>query len=123
MLKLVSLMKRKRGLSMAQFIEAYESASNGHRLLGEKYLRPHATHYVRRFLTPVATAAHGAPQDDYDVLMEIWFPDRPTFDRVMAQLAEPGIAAEIAGDEERLFDRASIRSFFVEEYASNMDRE
>ncbi len=121
MLKLVSLMRRKPGLSMAEFIEAYESASEGHRLLGEHYLRPHALRYVRRFLTPVATAARAASENDYDVLMEIWFPDRPTFERVMAQLAAPAIAAEIAADEERLFDRASIRSFFVEEFESDMD--
>ncbi|MFV8816131.1 EthD domain-containing protein [Haliea sp. E17] len=121
MLKLVSLMKRKPGLSMAEFIDAYESLRDGHRLLGERYLRPHAVRYVRRFLTPVATAAHAAVENDYDVLMEIWFPDRYTFDAVMARLAQPDIAAEIAEDEARLFDRDSIRSFFVEEYESNMD--
>jgi len=121
MLKLVSLMKRKPGLSMEQFIEAYESATDGHRLLGERYLRPHACRYVRRFLEPVATPAHAAAADDYDVLMEIWFPDRTSFDTTMATLANPDIAAEIAADEERLFDRASIRSFFVEEFESEME--
>ncbi len=121
MLKLISLMKRKPGLSLEEFIEAYESASIGHRLLGERYLRPDACYYTRRFLRPVATPAHAAADDDYDVLMEIWFPDQAACDRVMARLSDPEVAAEIATDEERLFDRASIRSFTVEEYESDMD--
>jgi hypothetical protein len=116
MLKLVTLIKRKPGLSMQEFIEHYES---GHRLLGERYLKPHACRYVRRFLHPVGIVEREAQADPaYDVLMEIWFADQAAYDAAMQDLAEPAVAQEIAEDEERLFDRDSICSFLVEEYES-----
>ncbi len=118
MLKVVTLIKRKPGLSMQEFIDAYES---GHRLIGERYLRPHASRYVRRFLHPVAVPGHEpASEPPFDVLMEIWFADRAAYEATMEVLAEPEAAREIAEDEARLFDRASILSFTVEEFESDM---
>lgn len=118
MIKLVTLMRRKPGLGMDEFQDRYE---NGHRLIGERYLRGHASRYVRRFLHPVGTPGHATPlQADYDVLMEIWFPDQAAFDAAMAAISAPAAAREIAEDEARLFDRDSLRSFTVEEFESDM---
>ena len=52
--------------------------------------------------------------------MEIWFPDRATMDKAMALLGTEEAQEEIVADEERVFDRALIRSFVVEEYESDM---
>jgi len=41
-------------------------------------------------------------------------------DEAMALLMTDAAQAEIVADEERLFDRAKIQSFVVEEYESTM---
>jgi hypothetical protein len=47
--------------------------------------------------------------------MEIDFPDAATRDAFFAAASDPALAAEIAEDEARLFDRSRIRMFSVEE--------
>ena len=111
---LITLLKRRTGMSKADFIAYYE---DHHRKIGEKVLSGYATRYVRRFLHPAdGVDAH----EDADVVMEIDFPDAATRDACLAAMAEPAIAAEIAEDEAKLFDRARIRTFKVEERASVM---
>ncbi len=118
MFKTITLLKRRPGLSMAEFIDYYETR---HRLIGEKYLRGKATRYVRRFLHPLPNPVTGEAIDpEHDVVMEIWFADRAAFEATMASLTAPDIAAEIAEDEERVFDRAKNRFFIVEEHESDM---
>lgn len=115
---MVTLIRRKPGLSMSEFIDRYE---NGHRLIGERYLRGYAMRYVRRFLHPMSAPGHEAPvAPGFDVLMEIWFPDRAAYEAAMAAISAPEAAREIAEDEQRLFDRGSLCSFTVEEFESDM---
>ncbi|WP_380876258.1 hypothetical protein ACFB49_07960 [Sphingomonas sp. DBB INV C78] len=116
MLKFVTLLKRRPGMSRAEFIDYYE---RNHRRIGEKYLKGRALRYMRRYVQPMPNPITGeADEPDHDVIMEIWFADRATFDATMAYLATPTIAAEIAEDEERVFDRMMHRHFFVEEHES-----
>ena len=42
-------------------------------------------------------------------------------DRAISLLGTEEAQAEIVADEERVFDRALIRSYVVEEYESDMD--
>lgn len=114
MIKLVTLLTRRPGMSKEAFADYYETH---HRVIGEKYLGGHAVRYFRRHLTPLDGVAHG---DDPDVVMEIWFRNRAELDACFAALMAPGPAAEIAADEERLFDRTRIRSFLVEERESDL---
>ncbi|MFV0276693.1 MAG: EthD domain-containing protein [Parahaliea sp.] len=116
-IKMVTLLRRKPGLSLEEFIELYE---NGHRLIGERYLRGHASRYVRRFLRPLQVPGQAEVKRDYDVVMEIWFPDQAAYESAMAAISAPAAAQEIAEDEARLFDRDGIHSFTVEEYESDM---
>ena len=110
----ITLLKRRAGMSKADFIAYYESQ---HRLIGEKVLRGYATRYIRRFLHP----ADGVDtHEDPDVVMEIDFPDAATRDACFAAMADPALMAEIAADEEQLFDRSRIRTFAVEERGSDM---
>ena len=110
----ITLLKRRAGMSKADFIAYYEEH---HRRIGEKVLTGHATRYVRRFLFPVDGEDH---ETDADVVMEIDFPDSATREACYAALARPDIAAMIAEDEEKLFDRSRIRSFSVTESRSVM---
>ncbi len=111
---MITLLKRREGMSKADFIAYYETA---HRLIGEQVLRGHATRYVRRFLFPMdgVDTVH-----DPDVVMEITFPDEAARAAFFAAVADPETAAMIAADEERLFDRSRIRVFAVEERESQL---
>jgi hypothetical protein len=52
--------------------------------------------------------------------MEIWFPDQARMEAAMAIITSDAAQEEIVADEERLFDRALIRSYVVEEHESEM---
>ena len=111
---LITLLKRRPGMSKAEFIDYYE---NYHARIGEQVLGGYATRYVRRFLFP----ADGEDQhEDADVVLEIDFPDQATRDACFAAMADPATMAMIVEDEEKLFDRKRIRTFTIEERASNL---
>lgn len=108
----LTLLKRREGMSKADFIAWYESR---HRLIGEKVLAGWATRYQRNHLHPL----DGTDQPhDFDVVLEIDFPDQQTCDACFAAMADPATMAEIIEDEERLFDRARMRTFRVERHVS-----
>jgi hypothetical protein len=111
---LITLLKRRAGLSKADFIDYYESH---HRLIGQKVLSGYATRYTRRYLHPT----DGEEQhEDADVVMEIDFPDEATKDACFAAMSDEATIKEIVADEERLFDRNRIRTFTVEQRESAM---
>jgi hypothetical protein len=115
MFKTVCLLKRRSGMSFDDFKDYYETH---HRKIGEKVL-PKGVRYVRRYLHPVPNPVTGESSDlEFDVLTEMWFDTRDTFEKTMAALSEPDVAAEIAEDEEKLFDRSKIRFCTIEEVAS-----
>ena len=117
MIKSIGLLKRREGMSVAEFRDYYEST---HRRIGEKHLRGFAARYLRRFLEP----ADGRPvnENEFDVILEIWYPDQDAYDRGRAHLGRPEVRAEIVADEEKLFDRARSRFFVVEEHESDLTR-
>jgi len=118
MYKTIGLLKRRPGMSQQEFREYYETY---HRVIGEKYLRNYASRYVRRYIYGFADPITGlAPDQEYDVVMEIWYHDEAAFVACNAQFADPKVMQEIADDEERLFDRPKNRFFYVEEVDSDM---
>ena len=118
MLKVIGMLKRRAGMSPEAFREYYETH---HRVIGEKYLKTFAVKYMRRYLTsfPDPITGQAGPQP-FDVVLEIWYPDRAAFDRANETFVRPEVAKEIAEDEERLFDRSASRFFFVEECESTL---
>ncbi|MBA4353139.1 MAG: hypothetical protein C0409_00465 [Novosphingobium sp.] len=108
----LTLLKRREGMTKADFIAYYESR---HRVIGEKVLSGWATRYVRKHLHPLDGA--DMPHD-FDVVLEIDFPNQQTCDACFAAMADPAIMDEIVEDEERLFDRARMRTYRVEQCAS-----
>lgn len=118
-IKLVTLLRRRNGMSMDEFKDYYESV---HARIGEKYLAPHASRYFRRYLHPVpGPAAEDDPERTYDVVMEIWFPDQAAFDAAFLDLRTAEAQAEIVADELKLFERDYIHGYIVDEHESCLD--
>ena len=117
MIKVVTLLSRKPGMSREAFIEHYETH---HRKIGEKYLGGFAVKYQRRYLQSAGFREQEGGAPPFDVLMEIWYPDQNALNGALAVLSTDDAQAEIAADEARLFDRDLIRSYTVEEYESAM---
>jgi hypothetical protein len=112
----LTLLKRRPGMSKADFIAYYETH---HRLIGEKVLGPWAIRYERKHLHPL----DGTDVDhDFDVAMEIEFPDEAAMAACFAAMAEPETRREITEDEERLFERSRLRSYRVEQHISDMPK-
>ena len=117
MIKVVTLLTKKPGMSREAFIDHYETH---HRKIGEKYLGGFASKYQRRYLQSAGLREQEGDTPPFDVLMEIWYPDKDALNGALAVLSTEEAQAEIAADEERLFDRDLIRSYTVEEYESEM---
>ncbi len=100
------------------FRDYYESK---HRLIGEKHLREYACRYTRRYLTPLFQP-EGGPEEgaEYDVVLEVWYPDQASYEASITRLAQPEVAAEIAEDEEQFLDRPKNRFFMIEECESEL---
>jgi hypothetical protein len=115
MFKSVVLLKRKPGMSIKDFVTYYETY---HRKLGEKFV-PNAKKYVRRYLHAIGNPVTGeVPELPYDVLTELWFENKAEFDKAMVLLSKPEVAAEIAADEDKLFDRSKNCFCTIEERES-----
>ena len=115
MIKTVAFLKCKPGLSREQFIEYYETR---HAPLIVS-IAPQVCDYRRNFLCHEgAITAPGAAAPDFDVVTELWYPDRAAFEAAMAAFTDPANAACIAADEEQLFDRGYTRFYIVDERSS-----
>lgn len=111
MVKFISLLKRRPGMSVADFKAHYEST---HAVLGKQYMTE-ALRYERRYLTAMGHPFEGGAADAYDCLLEIWFEDEAAMGKAFARLAEPDIAAIFEEDEKKLFDRAKTLCFVINE--------
>lgn len=117
MFKVMILLKRKPGLSMAEFIDKYE---NGHAQLGVKY-QTMMKRYIRHYLHPAGAPLGGVVSEpEYDVATELWFDDRQAFEEGMALMQAPETMAILAADEEGLFDRSKNRLVIMEDRESDL---
>jgi uncharacterized protein (TIGR02118 family) len=113
--KTVAFLKRKAGMSRADFIDYYES-THAPLILS---IAPQITAYRRNYLCDEgAIVVPGLAAPDFDVVTELYYADRPAFDAALAAFTSPENAARIARDEENLFDRTRTRFYVVEERAS-----
>ena len=113
MYKVIMPMHRKPGMSRAEFREYYETR---HRMIGEKYLAGFAVKYMRRY--PMALPGDDQ-EPDFDVILEVWYPDQETYQRFIDYIQDPAIAAEISADEANLFETEGRRGYQLEEAVSD----
>ena len=92
MIKVVTLLTRKPGMSREAFIEHYETH---HRKIGEKYLGGFAVKYQRRYLQSAGFREQEGDAPPFDVLMEIWYPDEDALNGAMAVLSTEEAQVEI----------------------------
>ena len=115
--KVVVLLKRRRGMSREDFVHYYE---NRHAVLATQVV-PGLLDYSRTYICGERPAFGGAPEPpDFDVITTLVFTDAAAYENAFTTLQRPDIARQIAGDEEQLFDRTCIRSYLAEEYVSNL---
>lgn len=117
MFKQISMMKRRPGLTMEQFIEQYES---GHAKFGEK-LFANARRYVRRYVQPQKNPLTGETQDlDFDVIMEIWWDSEADYTEAMKAVASSDLLPAIGESGTKLFASHDNPAFSVVEYDSEL---
>jgi hypothetical protein len=112
--KILLFMKRRPGMSVADFRAYYETQ---HAPLCAKYASG-ITRYVRRYIDPRPHPETG-PWDEawFDVITELWFDDEAVFNGTVTYLTTTIMPDEVVEDEKNLFDRASFRIATVVECA------
>jgi hypothetical protein len=104
--KVLLFMKRRPGMSMAEFMDYYE---NSHSKLGEKYSQG-VVRYIRRYLEPQRSGETGCTDElAYDVVTELWFKDEAIYRGLVQYLSTSVMPDDVVTDEAKLFDRSSIR--------------
>ncbi len=115
MLKMVTLIPRKAGISREDFINYYE---NRHAPLTEG-LFPQIVRSVRNYPTTGNvhyagnTASPGVP---FDAVSEHWFADQASYDAMMAEFAnDPEKFRLLSEDEDKFCDKQRMIMFMVDE--------
>ena len=115
--KLVVLLKKKPGMSFADFQNYYETKHS-------KFIRliPRVQRYFRRYLHPFpgSSSAETPQEQPFEVITELWFKSREDLEFAMERNASPEVAEILAEDEEHLFIRSQARLFVVEECYSDL---
>ena len=115
MLKMITLIPRKPGMSREEFIAYYED----HHAPLTQSLFPQAAKYARNYPTSENLHYAGAalsPGVAFDAVTEHWFADQAAYDAMMADFAgNPEKARILAEDEARFCDKEHMVMFMVEE--------
>jgi hypothetical protein len=115
MFRTIHLMKRRPGMTVEAFRDYYETR---HAMLGKAAADGHAIGYQRHYLDPMGP---GDPPPVYDVMMQLCFPDRATFERCTGAVAsDPARRDAFIEDELKLFDRDSVATFAAEDVSSTL---
>src|SRR5580692_2958697 len=115
MFKLIITARRKPGMSMDEFRDYYEKR---HSVLVRK-ITPMMRRYRRNYLTPLDSALAAGDGASYDCVTEAWFDSEADFQRsIQSLVADTEKTTALAEDEEKLFDRSTIRIFTAVEAES-----
>jgi len=117
MIKLLILLDKKAGMTDEAFMSRYEKS---HAIIAKRIF-PTMTAYKRNYVRLEGGKSFtGEEPPPFDVITEMHFKDRATFNAAMRALEDPDTAKLLADDEANLFDRSNMRAFLVEECSSDM---
>jgi len=113
MVKIFIMIKRNKSLTKEQFRSYYE---DHHANFALRYIRPYLTSYCRNYPKTAFSYFDAVESDgktaassyDFDCITEMCFADESALEAMFARLAEPGVRAAIAADEERFIDPQSV---------------
>ncbi len=117
----VGLLKKKSGLTDREFRDYYE---NNHVPLVLRTI-PYIADYKRKYVvrddarSPVHGNA-GEPSVAFDAIAEMRFATRADYERMLADLGDPAIAAPLIEDEKRFLDRDGMVVSVMEETSSDI---
>ncbi|MFC3172644.1 EthD domain-containing protein [Novosphingobium bradum] len=114
MFKVFWLLRRKPGLTHAQFREHYE---NSHSRLGRDWFGHLMIGYHRNYIEAEmgssvdadGTVSFGPVEPEWDCIAEWMMPDEAAFTEITRILAQPEVHAIFAEDEKRFADRTAFR--------------
>jgi len=110
-------MKRKAGMSVADFRHYYETV---HVPLALSYSKG-MQRYLRRYIDPLPNPETGAtPEPEFDVVTELWFTNEKVYRATVQFLSTTVMPDAIVTDEKNLFDRAKSQMATVVEYESEL---
>jgi hypothetical protein len=116
MFKVVALIKKKPGMSKADFIAYYEA---NHAPLARKCF-PQIVQYRRNFIDlDNAIIMPGMAPPDFDSITEIWYRDREAYDEMLSTHFMAGVQETIENDERNFLDQSMTRMLRVETRGNN----
>jgi len=116
MYKVAALIKRKPGLSRAEFIDYYERS---HAPLARKCF-PQIVQYRRNFIDlNDSIIAPGAFAPDFDSVTEIWYRDHAAYDEMLSTHFMKGVQEIIETDERNFLDQTMTRMIKLEEHGAH----
>lgn len=110
--KVIALIKRKPGMSRADFMAYYEAS---HAPLARKCF-PQIVQYRRNFIDLTgAIMAPGVADPDFDSVTQIWYRDRAAYDEMLSTHFMAGVQETIENDERNFLDQSMTRMLKVDE--------
>lgn len=112
-MKVMILLKRKAGMSHADFVDHYE---NSHVVLAQRYLGHLFVDYRRNYPLPIVERVGDEPNpavadSPFDAITEIWLEDHAAWLEMQRIIADPVIGKIFMDDEENFLDRPSLRIY------------
>jgi hypothetical protein len=118
--RLFILLKRKPGLTFAQFRAHYEGS---HALLGERYFG-HLFKAYRRNYIPTGTrfSDQNSSENAYDCLTELVFLEPGGYQEMRRIASNPEVRRTLILDEERFLDRRACANAFADPVESDVPK-
>ena len=114
MFRVMAFLTKKQDIDTQTFIDHYEKKHIP--LICS--LAPSPVVYKRRYLVRDDRLTREGGVVDFDVVIELGFPDRDAFLAWMAKLSATGAGEQVAADEARFLDRSRTRAYVFEEYVT-----
>jgi uncharacterized protein (TIGR02118 family) len=116
MYKVVALIKRKPGMSRADFMSYYEA---NHAPLARKCF-PQIVQYRRNFIDlEGAIIMPGMEPPDFDSVTEIWYRDKEAYDEMLSTHFMETVRETIESDERNFLDQTMTRMIKVEQQGAH----